>query len=246
MKPEKPILFSGPMVRAILENRKTQTRRIVKPQPCDPHLLRILGPDGKVHYTRPSGHPDIEEAYQAHGYSVATCREWLESTKSPYPVGTRLWVRETWQWYGRTRIPGEAEGGFEYRADQSRRLFTDFADPEARYEDFKSAFDAGTANVWRPSIHMPRWASRITLEVTKVRVERLQDISEDDAVAEGIVDFGRQDGAPYPHFNLLDRSLTTEHFAVAVYAQLWQSINGPDSWNANPWVWVVEFKRIQP
>ena len=145
---ERPIIFSGPMIRAILEGRKTQTRRIVKP-----NCLSKLSPYGRT--------------------------------------GDRLWVRETWG--------HNPEGpGYVYRSDG----------------DFDMKFHGDR---WRPSIHMPRWASRITLEVTGVRVERLQDINEEDALAEGV-----------------------EH----AFRSLWESINGPGSWDANPWVWVVEFRRV--
>jgi len=166
---ERPILFSGPMVRAILEGRKTQTRRIVKPQPLRDRGVMAFN-DGE--------HPQM---------------------RCPYgKPGDRLWVRETW-------CPDVEPYTFRYKADGDEPL-----------------------ERWRPSIHIPRWASRITLEVVSVRVERLQNISEDDALAEGIT--------------LVERGTSP----VDQFNKLWESINGPGSWEANPWVWVVEFKRIEP
>ena len=175
---ERPILFSGPMVRAILDGRKTQTRRIVKPQP-------------------------------AAAPSVNKAQYWVGC---PYGgVGTRLWVRETW----RSISSGTREGGFDYRAN----------DPSASGVGFTA---------WKPSIHMPRVASRITLEITAVRVERLKDISAEDAKAEGIS-------------NVFDAVFLGKARSVeaACYATLWESINGEGSWAVNPWVWVVEFKKVE-
>lgn len=224
---ERPILFSGPMVSAILEGRKKQTRRIVKPQPQDVGF----GRNCEVHpYCTGTKWPLAY--YERRG----ACWNSSAALKCPYPVGTRLWVKETFRGFDHVFTACSQVTGTQYRADMACR------------DSAGAAFLHDPNNLapkWKPSIFMPRRLSRITLEITAVRVERLQDISEDDAVAEGIVDFGRQDGAPYPHFNLLDRSLTTEHFAVAVYAQLWQSINGPDSWNANPFVWAYDFRRVE-
>lgn len=177
---ERPILFSGPMVRAILNGTKTQTRRIVKPQPV--HI------DGLGTVMNPS---------------VITGN----SCKHGKP-GDTLWVRETWA-HRALRVSGpEGYGCPVFRADDvDRRL------PSGPYN---------RVDRWRPSIHMPRWASRITLQITAVRVERLQDISEEDAIAEG-VEFGAKES----------------------YRTLWDSINGAGAWDANPWVWVIEFKRVK-
>ena len=179
---ERPILFSAPMVRALLAGTKTQTRRT-----CNHPGLKDLS------YIVNCGDGwwgDEEGDFQA---------------RCPYgQPGDRLWVRETFcdDWLADA-------GGVAYRADGGM-------DAEM--------FDAGCT--WRPSIHMPRSLSRITLEVTGVRVERLQDISEADAIAEG---------TPFPFGGW-----------VGGYQKLWESINGPGSWDLNPWVWVVEFKRVTP
>jgi hypothetical protein len=195
-KAERPILFSAPMVRAILEGRKTQTRRVFKPE------RMTWTADGR---------------YQTHsmrsGRMVETGsgpfhpNDWLHYC--PYGVpGDRLWVRETWAACG---------SDVRFRADQ--RHPDDY--PGANFQP------------WRSPIHMPRWASRITLEVTGVRVERLQDISEADAMAEGAAPvLVPPDGGSAPH--------------VEGFRELWESINGAGGWDANPWVWVVEFRRIKP
>lgn len=185
---ERPILFSAPMVRALLAGTKTQTRRVAKNLPheseYEPGLFSMMVVrDGK-----------LMEATGGVGMLKPLC---------PYgQPGDRLWVRETWT---------EWEGTFLYRAD---------------FEGCEVAWK------WTPSIHMPRKSSRITLEVTAVRVERLQDISEEDAKAEG-AGGERYIGQGFDH--CVHRE---------AYRTLWNDINGPGSWDANPWVWVVEFKFI--
>ncbi len=126
-------------------------------------------------------------------------------------VGDRLWVREAWQ-----------------AVDADCRVVSGRLEQNQYPNAFYKA-DGPNPCKWRPSIHMPRWASRITLEITGVRVERLNDISEADAIAEGCQCAG------FP------ASLTNR----GAFAKLWQSINGDDSWAANPWVWVVEFRRVE-
>lgn len=188
---ERPILFSAPMIRAILAGLKTQTRRVVKPQPepgtdCPYHVG--IGADRKARVC-PYGAP-----------------------------GDRLWVRET-GWERPVRTPQMMRNG----ADTWPRYVYD-ADgfSEQEHADLKE-----WGFVRRPSIHMPRWASRITLEVVGVRVERLLDISRGDAMDEG---------CPFPNMAAGDDPRQW-------YADLWQQINGPGSWALNPWVWVVEFRR---
>ncbi len=199
---ERPILMSAPMVRAILSGVKTQTRRIVKPQPevseqgnlCGPWLSRPLG--GLLL-------PKVQDIAMHCPYGRA---------------GDRLLVRETWA----------APHAYDHLPP---RLIQ--ADARIHYA---ATEDRGGLR-WRPSIHMPRWASRILLEVTGVRVERLLDISEADAMSEGIVatqdGFGLPDGAFY---HAADPRMS--------YASLFESINGPGSWEANPWVFVISFRRI--
>lgn len=201
----KPILFSGPMVRAILDERKHQTRRVLKPQPVDPWYW----PGDEV--DPESGWFDrLEQGREPCG---APAREYTPPIKLPYALGDLLWCRETWvhtgdgvwtvsdamRWPGRSLIKYRADG--EAPSDQ-----------------------------WFPSIHMPRWASRLTLEVTDVRIERIQQISEVDAFAEGC--HGLVDGLPH-------RTGCRRNFA-----KLWDSLNAKRGygWDANPWVCAVTFK----
>lgn len=203
---ERPILFSAPMVRAILDGAKTQTRRVVKlgapPRGCRP--WRLQGNDN-IRFPVFVADADAPGDFGAAG-----------SIKCPYGVpGDRLWVRETWY--------GDTLDGVVYRADIDQ-------------------LDEGQ---WRPSIFMPRWASRITLEITDVRVQRLQDISEEDARAEGCT--GR-DPEPADEGGTIyawkGRSAAPD--ARAHFAALWDSINGDGAWAANPWVWALTFKKVTP
>ena len=191
---ERPILFSAPMVRALLDGSKTQTRRVVKPQP--------------VYDGRFAGGWKLKGKK---GHEAATCSP-LIAEVCPYgQPGDRLWVRESFAHIYRDNSSPE------------RRSFEDVA-----YMADGRGIDIGAYGSWKPSIHMPRWASRITLEVTSVRVERLQDISRGEAMAEG---------CPFPN-------MAQGKDPCQWYGKLWEQINGPDSWEANPWVWVIEFKRI--
>jgi hypothetical protein len=212
---ERPILFSAPMVRAILEGRKTQTRRVLKLPLKD----RDFGCELAGNEIGPA------EAMRLCPYGAP---------------GERLWVRETWG-VGCRPCPREgARDGLEYRADMAYLdgpndllpLYSD-AEPPDGFE-WDSVRDG-----WHPSIHMPRWVSRINLEVTGVRVERLQDISENDCIAEGAE--AVEDGELMP-----DGSGGIEWSHRLGYMDLWRSINGTEAWAANPWVWVVEFKRVKP
>jgi hypothetical protein len=196
--------MSGSMVRAILDGRKTQTRREVKtPDGSEPHVDR----DGRV--WRPA-------KVDYSGY-----------LECPYgQPGDRLWVKETHQVlsvYNARILPAKPQPGVCSLA---------FAATE---KDHVSRFPRCTefTGPWRPSIFMPRWASRITLEIVSVRVERLQDISEEDAKAEGVT----------LNFNSDDCPTNRRH--IESYFMLWDSINGEESWLRNPFVWVVEFRRIQ-
>lgn len=220
---ERPILFSGPMVRALLDGRKTQTRRVIK--------LPTRTRDGHAIYERPDmggweattvgggsafrvgkGGERIPVP-EAPGIWHRTCAVCISA---PYDVGDRLWVRETFDW------DGDDPNTIHYHATHDK--------------DFDCFIKK-----WRPSIHMPRWASRILLEITAVRVERLQDISEEDAEAEGVLAFHSQspglEARPYYRSMQSNRGL---------FEQLWGSINGDESWAANPWVWAITFKRLTP
>lgn len=195
-KTEKPILFSGEMVRAILDGRKTQTRRVVKPQPWD-EALHTAGGCGWAWAKSGPGATQFD-------WNTTPVALAAQITKyCPYGLpGTRLWVRETWQ------CDPVNHRTLCYRAT-------------GHGSDCKIP-----THLWRPSIHMPRWASRITLEITAVHVERLREITNEDARAEGC-------------------EVTASDHTVDTFADLWESIHGPESWAANPWVWVIEFRRIE-
>lgn len=187
---ERPILFSGEMVKAILDGRKTQTRRVIKM----PNWIKRLG-------------GDLEKGFPDKAFGVTPCLQVpclvdgsVQRLRNPWewPEPSRLWVRETFQPYG---------DGFAYRATP--------AVPE-------------NAN-WKPSIFMPREASRIDLEITNVRVERLNDITQRDCIREGIA----------PHDGVRDG------VERDTFVELWDEIDGKKHpWSSNPWVWVVEFKKV--
>lgn len=202
MKPnvkERSILMSGPMVRAILEGRKTQTRRAIRGAPAG---LVYAGLDLSSRATMgtPTWFDAAGKTYQC-----------------PYgQAGDRLWVRETWR--PNPAIPSD---GLWYRADW--------------HPQGEIVHDKG----WKPSIYMPRWASRILLEVVSVWVERLHQITDADCKAEGVECW--QEGNDKPTYRAGE---VIQFTAKAAYCELWRKINGPASWDENPFVWVVEFKVV--
>lgn len=218
---ERPILFNKHMVRAILSGKKTVTRRVVKPW-----QIPKLQEDGDW-FAVAQKHP--RWGFGVSGATADNCADEL-ATSGCCPYGRerdRLWVRESTEADYDTH---DAVTLARYCADKAPVLVTGCADP---------AFNGSVAH-WnyprdvRPSIHMKREQARILLEITAVRVERLQDITEEQAEAEG-VDFLR-------HAPDADETLT----AKQLFECLWCGINGDDSWNSNPWVWVVEFKKVTP
>lgn len=194
---ESQILFSAPMVRALLAGTKTQTRRQVAFPRTRPSFVVLDHGQGWWPYQSDDGESELCDDGMEHPYV------------SPYgKPGDRLWVREAWKAHSMfDHLPPRdiPESRIWYMADDGYKA-------ESRY---------------RHARFMPRWASRILLEVTAVRVEQLQDISESDAMAEGCY---TDPACP----------------AYDAYRSLWEQINGPGSWDANPWVWVVEFKRVTP
>ncbi|EPL6802835.1 hypothetical protein WJI42_001149 [Klebsiella aerogenes] len=208
------MIFNSEMVRAILDGRKTQTRRIVK------------GTDGAVKFCKEW---DIngEEIFVVLGEKDHTgMNPVFGAISCPFgAVGDRIWVRETWAEAGACAPDLKL-----YRANYPEHV-------PSIYENVPPAEEIR----WTPSIHMPRWASRILLEITDVRVEQLNAISEEDARAEGIIDGGCLNcGEPEPC-----GCANPEPDATDAFAYLWQSIYGQENWNANPWVWVIEFKRVE-
>lgn len=208
---ERPILFNSEMVQAILSGRKTQTRRIIK-----------------LDHERGFQNPVV----RGRAGEVSSVKFGLSHMLCPLgQPGDQLWVRETWQ-------------GPLVDYDEAYSMFKD-PKPYQKVENCVYRADGGPCpeftdadddlrQGWRPSIHMPRWASRINLLITGVRVERLNDISQEDAKSEGCC-YGRGGGVP-------DLAVSpADHFPT-----LWESIYGIKSWAANPWVWVIEFERVAP
>lgn len=222
---ERPILFSGPMVRAILEGRKTVTRRAIKPQPFI---------DGSGNFCWNGGnYGQNENGPRSSALASPIPCSKTKRVACPYGrPGDRLWVRETW-----ARVGNADPGYLVYRATYPACL------PPGLERVPADIRNAGYR--WRPSIHMPRVNSRILLEITDVRVERLQDISEEQTLAEGI-DLDRLADSQERYDMVADHNMTGRPTAVGAFRDLWASINGIESWDANPWVWVVEFKRVTP
>ena len=251
---ERGMIFNGEMVRAILDGRKTQTRRIMKVQPSEDFtpMNMALETDYKARWYTP-GVVDKDGYLQPASKEVFGVSNENEGYSCPFgAVGDRIWVRETWGVVsheldedGRIRpwtpdrpataineMPfgnGYYSGHAIYAADGD---FT-WGDDDG-YEDGRSC--------WKPSIHMPKAASRILLEITDVRVERLNTISEEDATAEGVAPAGSL-LPDYPGTFLTPKG----DFATAkvAFQRLWESIYGEESWKASGWVWVIEFKRIE-
>lgn len=205
---ERPILFSSPMISALLSGAKTQTRRVVK---------RV---------------PDANGTSFTPGELLGVGDWW---STCPYGVpGDRLWVRETWGFTA--QVTTDAHPRFMREQDTSFLVYR--ADVPAQDAATERTLSRLSAAPWRPSIHMPRWASRITLEVTDVRVERLQSISEEDARAEGVAPMTGED-------------CWSDGTCRTAFEYLWGQLNGFEgesrvraTWARNPWVWVVSFRRL--
>ena len=181
---DRPIIFSGPMVQALLAGRKSQTRRVLKPQAAG-HAYRLATYD-------PNGA----------AFFASDDTGTMQKVRLPYATGDRLWVRETVCW-----VSG---WGWRYRADN---------------DDLAEKRETGEVSRWRPSIHMPRWSSRMTLTVTDVRVQRLADLTDEDAIAEGI-------------------DVTDELTPSVTYAILWDKMNAKRGfpWKSNPWIVALTFQ----
>lgn len=219
---ERPILFSGPMVRALLDGRKTQTRRTVKPMPKWAAKFPICKPEGMA-----AGHQIWWWDGEFDRVGVAQ--------DCPYgKPGDRLWVKETWR---PTTSLHPWDLDVKYRADGALRTIKDgeFGD-----RDWTMPKAAATGNV--SPLFMPRWACRLVLEITEVRLERLQDISDreqpNDCIAEGVF----ADDFTGKAVDWLERGFSS--IERCRFHDLWTSINGAESWDANPWVWVVSFRVL--
>lgn len=231
---ERPILFSAHEVRATLDGRQTQVRRIVK-HPIPSNIKSV------VPYSNKQGN-------LVYGWSWGVSEKLgavteLVNMKCLYgKPGDRLWVRETWQgplFYG--EIP------YDWNSDKYKNPEYCYYRASGHSCDFTDA-DDNHVERWSPSIHMPRWASRILLEVVNVRVERLNDISEDDAVAEGVEPWVIGEGLWRDYSLEPDQEEAGSPPMTSArdsYKTLWESLNGPGSWDLNPWVWMVEFKPLE-
>ena len=232
---ERPILFSAPMVNAILDGRKTMTRRVMKLQPS-------MRPD--------LFNGDVAKEMAGSAWKGQTLAVWPGESEFDYcdchcpygAPGDLLWVREAHATVNTAEGPALA-----YRSDSAIRTWREFSEtfgadygvgPSMNYDAYPGEYCMWWEDLlrgepdhrWKPSIHMPRWASRITLEVTDVRVERLQEISRKDAISEG---------CPFEHPTGVAANTDPKRW----YSKLWDEINGTGSWASSPWVWVVEFKQ---
>ncbi len=210
-----PIIFSAPMVRALLEGRKTQTRRVLKPQPA-------LESSGAVAYWT---HPKFPGGYPAEVVAAKAARIGL----LPCAPGDRLWVREALCFNHDAPVP------FTYEADGARVAWG-IREQVAWLNEY--------ARDKSPGIHMPRWASRLTLLVTDVRVQRLQDISEADAVAEGVRPLRGSEGPNYFTVDAEGWGISAPT-ARDAFERLWCFIHGPDAWAENPWVAAISFNVVK-
>ncbi len=224
---ERPIIFKGEMVRAILEGRKTQTRRLIKPQPYkDSKTVNLWcwGEDKDPAFTLPILLAASEKQMG---------EELIRYRHCPYgQAGDRLWVRETF--YPCLDADQKLRGDCVYKTDQDSHIVH--------------------TGEWRPSRFMPRWASRITLEITEVKVKRIQDIAPEDCQSEGLVAIteSRQPkvgewASAYGRFPTPDWDAFQEHEENAIregFINLWNSIHGKDAWERNNWVWVISFKKL--
>lgn len=210
---ERGIIFNSEMVRAILDGRKTQTRRIVK----------NVMPDNGMWLKKPTKTRSgtTTHVLDAPKYNLCPLGK----------AGDHLWVRETWM----PDAPRDGTWGDVefYGCKDSQLSMIPEHFRKSEYCIHRASWDGDELVGWTPSIHMPRWASRITLEITDVRVERLNDISNDDAKSEGCW-YGRGGGTP-------DKALTPSD----QFPTLWEEIYGDGSWSSNPWVWVIEFKKVK-
>jgi len=229
---ESPILFSTPMVKAILEGRKTQTRRVVK-------------------FSKDIAKAALQQAFLEHGYIFNLGSDFL---LCPYGMpGDRLWVKETFYALGHWLFEYDGKEGksvwsFNDCTEASGETYRYIDNPPARVAKKRGKHFAEWYK--RPSIFMPRKASRILLEVVNVRIERLQSISEQDAIAEGVLYIreGGNHGPIWEFSGYLDyqekEACRLFDSAIESYKSLWQSINGAESWDLNTWVWAIEFKQV--
>lgn len=239
---ERPILFSTDMVRELREDRKTQTRRTrgLDAINAEPDEWQLLSPDAKTPW-RSEPEANIWR-FEAKANGTTRLIDQVYGEKCPYGIaGDKIWTREAFAIHNVTA----SEYGIGYRADHQTgnlsetdggynfRYFSEF-EPELSRQREWAEKNRGSER-WKPSLFLPRWASRDTMELVSVRPERLQDICYADVMAEGV-----------PPVPCLDGNMSTEDItdiARSVYGRLWESINGDGAWTSNPWVWRIEFRR---
>lgn len=249
--PDRPILFSAPMIKALLASQKSQTRRLVTERSAFLgssrwEWLDFVDPRNFVDNGGAANPFCADGTQYLHVWSADKSAD--ETCNRVYPrivAGDRLWVKETWQcigydgdkWHPRVCIARRADASSQWFSPRDSASFDPDAFDEWLARMTPRAKGLAGPNAWRPSIFMPRWASRISLLVTAVRVERVQDITEADALAEGVVPSETilQDGRVVHDLNGTARG---------TYAVLWDSINGKRAaWSSNPWCWVYGFVR---
>jgi hypothetical protein len=236
---EKPILFSGEMVRQILAGKKTQTRRVIKPQPYRGRLSKGWNQNGTMKYVEawrwePTSR-DLHNWHDDEDPNVGPWCKWFHAMCPYGGVGDRLWVRET---FG---FGWDSGAGFYTALSPSGKE----KEPEKIFYKADGKWDESNGkHCWRPSIHMPRWASRLTLEITDVHVQQIQEISAKDIIAEGAVD--------RPHEVVGLGKCPVSAFDKICYPDLrslwaagWDKINGKGSWDENPWVWALTFRVLK-
>jgi hypothetical protein len=243
---ERPILMSAPMVRAILEGRKNQTRRIVKSK-NNVHGYNSVSLVSKEEYNDEIA-PELEGNVVAKKPMALFYRGPINDLdiECPYGnLGDRLWVRESFKKWCIDGTDTVEDGWWtvRYRADNNIQEHCATWDCCATDDSPTEVGCEKEPDIWTPSIHMPRWASRILLEITGIRVERLQDISWDDCLSEGILQKQEHDYTVY--FDYLKNDYLASNPKES-YQSLINKINGPETWEQNPWVWVVEFRTTLP
>ena len=235
---ERPILFSAPMIRAILADKKSQTRRTIKmPASWDCFVCADWG-NGWWPYKSDDGeNPSFDNNEIPLNCPYGTVSDHLIVKEAAWmwcerrPNGQTKTGRQKWKYVPMREAP------IHYAADHPTKPSIKVVSP-----------DTGNEWGWRFKIgrFLPRWASRIDLEVTGVRVEQLQDISYEDAIAEGIINPATVPPFPHQSTETVEQFARRTNYPQRSYAALWEEINGPGSWDANPWIWCVEFRRVTP
>lgn len=257
----KSMIFSAPMVRAILEGRKTQTRRVIKPQP--EKWVDCFKPSMNPSTWISSG-PFIQDKSGFLAGKPLEIRSNGGSFRCPFKVGDRFYVRETWRPCLAGGVSVEYKAGGRMEANSNSDLHNSIV--TATYcrtpaavadEELRQKGEKGIPYMWHSPIHMPEWAARIHCEITDVRTQRVQEITKDDVIAEGmqipvresetpdkVVPYLRITGKCEPPYKWPQKPVESDYYRHE-FAFCWDEINGPGSWDANPFVWAYTFRRIE-